>query len=296
MAKRSIIQASKHPWIAFVLRLLPDKIYIHLKWMFRRMPYSLDLNNPQTYNEKLQWIKLYDRNPLYTTLVDKYKVKAYVTEKIGADHVVPLLGVWDKVEDIEWEKLPEKFVLKCSHDCGGLVICKDKNNFDQKPAVLKLAKSFKKNYYYEGREWPYKNVKPVVFAEKYMEDEHGELRDYKFFCFNGEVKALMVGSERYNSEEVKQDYFDADYNHLPFTKGHPNAQMIPEKPKEFERMKDLAAKLSQGIPQVRVDLYNINGQCYFGEYTFFHDGGMVEFNPTEWDYTFGEWIKLPVRG
>lgn len=293
MAKKSIIQASRHPWIALILRLCSDKLYIRIKWLFRRMPYRLNLRNPRTYNEKLQWIKLYDHNPLYTTLVDKYKVKEYVAEKIGALHVIPLLGVWNNVEDIEWDKLPEKFVLKCSHDCGGLVICKDKKELDIKKSEEKLRKSLKKNYYYEGREWPYKNVKPVVFAEAYMEDEFGELRDYKFFCFDGTPKALMVGSERYNSTEVKQDYFDADYNHLPFTKGHPNAAVIPQKPNGFEEMKKLAAELSKGIPAVRVDLYNINGVTYFGEYTFFHDGGMVEFNPVEWDYIFGSWITLP---
>ena len=202
---------------------------------------------------------------------------------------------FNEAKDINFEKLLNQFVLKCSHDCGGIVICKDKSKLDINNAIEKLKKSLAKNYYYEGREWPYKNVVPVVFAEEYMEDEFGELRDYKFFCFNGQVKALMVGSERYKSEEVKQDYFDADYNHLPFTKGHPNAKITPNKPGGFEKLKDLASELSSGIPEVRVDLYSINGHPYFGEYTFFHDGGMVEFNPTEWDYRFGEWITLPQK-
>ena len=293
MAEKSIIQTTNHPWLAAVLSLCSDKMYLRIKWFARRMSYKLNLKNPQTYNEKLQWIKLYDRNPLYTTLVDKYRVKEYVEERIGADYVIPLLGSWDRVEDIEWEKLPTQFVLKVNHDCGGQVICKDKSKFDQNLAIKKLKESFKKNYYLEGREWPYKNVIPKVFAEAYMEDEYGELRDYKFFCFDGEVKAMFVATERNKGGEVKFDFFDANYNHLPFTQGHPNAEILPTKPKGFEEMKKLASKLSKGLPEVRVDFYDVNGHVYFGEFTFFHFGGMVEFHPVEWDYTFGSWIKLP---
>ena len=292
MAVKSVIQASKHPWMAALLRMCSDKAFIRLKWAGRRMPYKLNLKNPRTFNEKLQWIKLYDHNPLYTTLVDKYRVKQYVTERVGAEHAIPLLGAWDRVEDIEWEKLPNQFVIKCSHDCGGMVICKDKSQLDIPAASAMLKKRFDYNYYYEGREWPYKNVQPKVFAEAYKEDEFGELRDYKFFCFDGEVKALFIASDRQNkNEEVKFDFFDADFNHLPFTQGHPNAKS--SKPRGFEKMKQLAAKLSKGLPEVRVDFYDVNGHVYFGEFTLFHFGGMVPFNPTEWDYKFGEWIKLP---
>ena len=295
MAKKSIIQVSRHPWMKKVLGLFPDKMYIYVKWYGRRMPYHLNIKNPKTYNEKLQWIKLYDRNPLYTIMVDKYMVKKYVSDQIGERYVIPILGVWDNVDDIEWNRLPSQFVIKANHDCGGMVICKDKSKLDIEEARIRLKKALNNNYYYESREWPYKNVKPLVFAEKYMEDEYGELRDYKFFCFDGEVKALMVGSQRFKGGEVKQDYFDSDYNHLPFTKGHPNAEMIPQKPKGFEEMKRLAVNLSKGIPEVRVDFYDVNGHVYFGEYTFFHDGGMVQFNPIDWDYKFGEWIKLPSK-
>lgn len=294
MAHNSVIQISKYPLLSSILRLCSDKSFIRAKWFGRRMPYKLDLKTPQTFNAKLQWIKLYDRNPLYTTMVDKYRVKQYVTDRIGADHVIPLLGVWDNVDDIEWEKLPSQFVLKVNHDCGGQVICKDKSKLNIDEAREKLRKAFARNYYYEGREWPYKNVQPKVFAEAYMEDEYGELRDYKFFCFDGKVKALFIASNRQNkNEEVKFDFFDSDFNHLPFTQGHPNAEQVPNKPKGFEEMKELAAKLSKGIPEVRVDFYDVNGQIYFGEFTLFHFGGMVPFNPTEWDYTFGEWINLP---
>lgn len=296
MAEKSIVQASNYPLLKALLRLCSDKMFIKIKWRGRRMPYRLNLKNPRTFNEKLQWIKLYDHNPLYTTLVDKYKVKGYVTERVGDDYVIPLLGAWDSVDDIEWDKLPNQFVVKCSHDCGGMVICKDKSKLDIEKATEKLRRAFGKNYYYEGREWPYKNVQPKVFAEAYMEDEFGELRDYKFFCFDGEVKAMFIASDRQSEgEEVKFDFFDADFNHLPFTQGHPNAKQLPEKPKGFEEMKRLAAQLSKGLPEVRVDFYDVNGHIYFGEFTFFHFGGMVKFNPVEWDYKFGEWIKLPTK-
>jgi hypothetical protein len=296
MAVKSIVQASKHPWMAALLRLCSDKTFIRIKWAGRRMPYKLNLRNPRTFNEKLQWIKLYDHNPLYTTLVDKYRVKEFVTDRIGAEHVIPLLGAWDKVEDIEWDKLPDQFVIKCSHDCGGMVICKDKSKLNIKEASKTLSEAFNYNYYYKGREWPYKNVRPKIFAEAYMEDEYGELRDYKFFCFNGEVKALFIASDRQKKgEEVKFDFFDADFNHLSVTQGHPNAPQQPLKPKGFEEMKRLAAQLSKGIPEVRVDFYDVNGHVYFGEFTLFHFGGMVKFNPTEWDYTFGSWITLPEK-
>lgn len=295
MAEKAIIQVSKRPILSKALRLLPDKFFIFLKWKGRKMPYNLNLKAPQTFNEKLQWIKLYDHNPLYTKLVDKYRVKEYLERVISSDYIIPLLGAWDSIDEIDWEKLPNQFVMKCSHDCGGMVICRDKRSFNISEAKTKLKQAFKKNYYYESREWPYKDVKPKIFAEAYMEDEFGELRDYKFFCFNGEVKAMFVASDRSKETETCFDFFDADYNHLPFTQGHPNAKQLPPKPKGFEKMKELASKLSKGIPQVRVDFYDVNGHVYFGEFTFFHFGGMVKFNPIEWDYTFGSWIELPKK-
>ena len=259
------------------------------------MDYELNLDNPRTFNEKLQWIKLYDHNPLYTKLVDKFRAKQYVIEKVGEEHVIPLLGRWDDVNEIEWDKLPNQFVIKCSHDCGGMVICKDKSKLDINAAKKKLKRCLKRNYYWESREWPYKNVIPVIFAEAYMEDEYGELRDYKWFCFDGEPKALFVASERQKEdEETKFDFFDANFNHLPITNGHPNSSKLIEKPKGFDTMKDLASTLSKGIPEVRVDFYSVNGKVYFGEFTFFHWGGLMPFKPKEWDYKFGDWIKLPI--
>lgn len=276
-------------------RLFPAKWY--LKLVFRgNVGYRLNLKDPKTYNEKLQWIKLYDHNPLYPVLVDKYKVKKYVADKIGERYVIPLLGVWDSVEDIDWDSLPQQFVIKCSHDCAGMIICRDKSALDTEDAKKKLDKWLKSNYYYVWREWPYKDLKPVLFAEKYMEDRYGELRDYKFFCFDGEVKAMFVATGRNSGEEVKFDFFDADYNHLSLVQGHPNARVIPDKPECFEEMKRLAAVLSKGMPQVRIDLYEVDGQVFFGEFTFFHFAGMVRFEPAKWDETFGGYIRLPEKG
>ena len=290
----SRFKLTKYPLLSQIMRLCPDKWFIRLRWN-ANMPYRLNLKHPKTYNEKLQWIKLHDRNPLYTTLVDKYKVKQYVADKIGTEFVIPVLGVWDNVEAIEWDKLPNQFVVKCSHDCGGMVICKDKSKLDITKATEKLRKAFGHNYYYNGREWPYKNVQPVIFAESYMEDEFGELRDYKFFCFNSEVKAMFIATDRSKDTETCFDFFDADFNHLPFTQGHPNAKVLPDKPVCFDRMKQLASQLSQSIPEVRIDFYEVNGHIYFGEFTLFHYSGMTPFVPQDWDNTFGSWINLPLN-
>lgn len=253
-----------------------------------------NLEHPQTFSEKLQWLKLYDRKPEYTMMVDKYAVKEYVSHKIGKQYVIPVFGVWNRPEDIDYDSLPNQFVLKCNHDSGGLVICKDKSKLDKKKVCEKINKSIKRNLFYGTREWPYKNVKPLVFAEEYMEDKFGELRDYKFFCFDGKVKAMFIATDRQKlGEDTKFDFFDENFNHLPFTNGHPNADSMPEKPTHFEEMKVLAEKLSAGIPQVRVDFYEVDNRVYFGELTFFHWGGIKPFEPEEWDYKFGSWIKLP---
>lgn len=275
---------------------MPDDVFLRKKFKLA-LKKELDLENPKTFNEKLQWLKLYDRKPEYTRMVDKHEVKKYVAERIGEQYIIPTLGVWDSFDEIDFDALPDQFVLKCTHDSGGLVICRDKSQLDKQKAREKIAKSLKRNYYYYGREWPYKNVKPRIIAESYMEDEETkELRDYKFFAFDGAVKALFIATERANAtEETKFDFFDAEFNHLPFTNGHPNATVMPKKPQEFELMKQLASKLSEGIPQVRVDFYEVNGRVYFGEITFSHWGGMVPFEPEEWDYTFGSWITLPEK-
>lgn len=273
---------------------LPDDQF--LKKAFNiYMHKELNLDNPETYNEKLQWLKLHDRKDRYVTMVDKYEVKKYVSKIIGDEYIIPTIGIWDNFDDIDFRKLPQEFVIKCTHDSGGLVIVNDERKFNRKAAKKKIQKALKRKYYYLGREWPYKYVKPRIIAEQYMEDKVAkELRDYKFFCFDGVPKALFIASERQDAnEETKFDFFDMNGNHLPLTNGHPNAKKTPALPMQFEKMKELASKLSKDIPHVRVDFYEINGKIYFGELTFFHWSGFVPFAPEEWDYKFGEWITLP---
>lgn len=266
-----------------------------LKIAYRaRMGKRLNLKNPKTYNEKLQWLKLYDRKPEYTTMVDKYAVREYIKEKIGEEYLIPLLGVWDRFEDIDFEKLPNQFVLKCNHDSGGLVICKDKTTLDIELVEKKINNSLKKNYYFHGREWPYKEVEPKIIAEKYMVDESGdEIKDYKIMCFNGVPKVMLIVSDRQTEgEETKFDFFDMEFNHLPVTKGHPHSKKEIMKPQSFDEMKKVAEKLSAGIPHARIDFYDVNGKLYFGEITFFPASGFGAFKPEEWDYKFGSHIEL----
>ena len=268
-----------------------DRLYIKLDYL-SGMKCFPDLEHPKTFNEKLQWLKLNDKHEEYTMLVDKYAVKNYVKGILGDEVIIPTLGVWDEVEDIAFENLPQQFVLKTTHDSGGIVIVKDKNKLDLKAVKTKLRKSLIHNFYKEHREYPYKNVKPRIIAEKFMVDESGtELKDYKFFCFDGEVKFLFVATDR--PYDTRFDFFDKDFNHLPFKQGHPWAKKEIKKPVNFEEMKRIASILSKGIPHVRVDLYNINGRIYFGEMTFFHFAANVPFDPPEWDEEIGKLLKLP---
>lgn len=281
-------------WADGKFHFLTDKKYLELEFK-KNLGHRLNLSNPETYNEKLQWIKLYDRNPLYTKLVDKYAVKDYVSEKIGSKYIIPTYGVWDRFEDIDFNSLPKQFVLKCTHDSGGIYICKDKDLLDYSSAQRIINQSLKRNYYMSGREWPYKNVKPRVLAEAFMEDElTKELRDYKFFAFDGEVKALFIATDRQTpNEDVKFDFYDKEFHHLDLRHGHKNSDKMISKPECFDEMISISEILSKGLPEVRVDLYEVNGNIYFGELTFFHHGGFMPFDPPEWDHTFGEWIKLP---
>lgn len=275
--------------------LFPDKLYLNL--LFRlKMGYWIDWKNPRTFNEKLNWLKLYDRKPLYTKIVDKYLVKDYVKEIIGEEYIIPTLGVWDRPKDIDWDSLPNKFVLKTTHGGGGngVVICKDKTTFDKNDAIIKLKTSFNECTYKIFREWPYKNVDKKIIAEKYLEDTVvNELRDYKFFCFDGEVKYLYIATGRQKYGEPYFNFFDTDYNSLDFQQGHPRSEYIPSQPLCFDEMKKIAEKLSKGFSEIRIDLYEVNGKVYFGEMTLFHMAGFSSFNPNEWDYKFGEMIKLP---
>lgn len=297
---------------------LPDKEYLE-KIFKASMGYSLNLENPQTFNEKLQWLKLYNRNPAYTVMVDKYKVRDYIKETIGEEYLIPLLGVWDKAEDIDFDKLPNQFVLKCTHDSGGLCICRNKSIFDRRQCVEYLNKRLSNNYYKQWREWPYKNVSPKIIAEQYidvtqntplkcgdimsveeLQCEQG-LLDYKFMCFSGRVQALFLdigvvkGSSKH-AENYYRNVYDREFNLLPVKETRENYPLKIKMPDNFNQMVEIAEKLSSGLPHVRIDLYSIKGRIFFGEFTFFHGSGLSNFFvPKEWDKIFGDWIELPKK-
>lgn len=299
--KGSFLAVLRNPW-RLMLPLIykgrfdgwSDRRFLQVAFL-AHLGQRLNLRNPKTFNEKLQWLKLYNRKPLYTQLVDKWAVKKYIAEKIGERYVIPSLGVYDSFDEIDFDRLPDRFVLKCTNDSGGIVVCKDKGRLDKEKARHTLERSLKHSYFNLNREWPYKDVTPRILAEEYMEDSAtGELRDYKFFCFDGVPKALFIASDRQKEgEEVKFDFFDAEFNHLPIRNGHPNSVELPTKPRGFEEMKRLAAKLSEGMPHVRVDFYEVDGRVYFGEMTFFHFSGMVPIIPKSYDLLFGSWLELP---
>lgn len=271
---------------------LSDEAYLKMLYD-TRMGKKLDLNNPQTYNEKLQWLKLYDRNPEYTRIVDKYEFKNYITEKLGPEYVIPTIGKWDKFDDIDFDKLPDKFVLKCNHDSGGIVICKDKSKLDREAARKKINKSLKRNYFWGNREWPYKNVKPCIIAEKYLDLPEG-LTEYKLFSFNGRAEIILVCKGIAHTPSRTNTFFDRDFNKLPIQSLLPNQKEEEIKPAEYEQLLAIADKLSQGIPQVRVDFYIFEGQVYVGEMTFFHNSGMCKINPEEWDKKMGDMIDISI--
>ena len=273
--------------------LLPDKAYLRIKYFFKFGRF-LNLNKPSTFGEKLQWLKIYDRNPIYTTMADKYGAKEYITGITGKEYIIPTLGVWNRFEDIDFDSLPNQFVLKTTHDSGGVVICKDKNTLDFKTAQIKLNKSLKANYYYHGREWPYKDVKPRIIAEEYLSalDSEG-LVEYKIFCFDGEAKIVLVCKGQAHGVGRTNDFMDRDFKRIPVMSVNPHSSPDPVRPEQFDEIIEIAEKLSKGIPQLRVDTYIANGRVYVGELTFFHNSGMAKFEPEEWDYTFGSWIRLP---
>lgn len=281
-------------------RFLDDRKYLNMIFQ-AKMGATLDLAHPQTFNEKLQWLKLYDRKPEYTTMVDKFKVREYIAERLGEEYLIPLLGVWNDPDEIDFDALPNQFVLKCNHNSGlGMCICKDKAKLDIAKVKAELRKGLKQDYYLTGREWPYKNVERKIIAEKYMVDDgetrirnggKGELTDYKFFCFNGYVDCVMVCLER-SSQEIKFYFFDRSWNLLRYNIRGKNAPIdftVP-KPINIDEMFDIAEKLSQGLPFARVDLYSVSGKTYFGEITFFPDSGFDANLLSETDRRWGEMI------
>lgn len=273
---------------------MDDETYLKIAYRIK-MGKKLNLDPPVTFNEKLQWLKLHDRRPEYTTMVDKYEAKKWVAERIGEEYIIPTLGVWNHFDEIDFDALPNQFVLKCTHDSGGLVICRDKSKLDKVAARKKIETCLKHNFFWGQREWPYKNVKPRIIAEQYMEDAAtGELRDYKYFAFRGIVKAMFIASNR-QTGKTTADYFDMEFKPLSFTWGYPNSPKMPDRPQNFEEMGRIAEQLTKELPEARVDFYEVNGKTYFGEITFFDGSGMQRFNPDSWDETFGKWVKLPEK-
>lgn len=275
---------------------IPDKLFLQLMYR-RRMHKYLNLKSPKTFNEKLNWLKLYDRRPEYTIYVDKYKVREYIAKTIGEKYLIPLLGVWDNPDEIDFDKLPNQFVLKCNHDQGSLCVCLNKSTFDIESAKMKLNKSLKKDYFIDSREWPYKNVTRKIIAEKYMIDESevSSLRDYKFMCFDGKVKCCFVCSDRFSKEGLHVTFFDLDWKVLHFERHYPARKEGLPKPKCYDEMVILAEKLSKGIPFVRVDFYEINEKVFFGELTFYPGSGFEEFTPRSADIWLGSLINLPKK-
>lgn len=297
MSKKQLLKKLSH--------LIPDPIYIWLKYRMRTGKW-LNLKNPSGFNEKLQWLKLHDRDPRYSVMADKAEVKKYVAECIGEEYVIPTFGVWDTFEDIDFSKLPEQFVLKCTHDSGGLVICKDKSQLDVESARKRIHKSLNTSYYWHAREWAYKDIKPRILAEQYIADPWAEqflsqetntegLIDYKFYCFHGEPRFLYVAYANLVDGEKNDllSFLDLDWNLAPFyRKDHEQIPVLPPKPDNLDEMIQIARKLSTDIPFVRVDLYSISGKIYFSELTFCPGGGFGLLSPEEWEKRIGDFIEL----
>lgn len=270
---------------------LDDRSYLE-KLYRAKMGRPLNLEDPKLFSEKLQWLKLYDRNPLYTRLVDKYLVREYVAEKLGEEYLIPLLGVWDDPDEIDFDALPDQFVLKCNHNSGtGMCICRDKSKLDYEHVRKDLRKGLRENFYLKNREWPYKDVKPKVIAESYLEDtEDDALTDYKFFCFQGIPKVMYISKD--TGKDPRTDFFDMTFSHLPIRSKDPQADIPPVKPDQFEKMKQLAEILSMDIPHLRVDFYFAHSRIYVGELTFYHMGGFAKITPHEWDLRLGSLIEI----
>ncbi len=275
------------------LKLIPDSIYVPFKYRkaFGRWP---DLKNPRTFNEKLTWLKLNDHNPLYTRMVDKYEAKRYVADIIGEEYIVPTYGVWDRAEDIDFDSLPDKFVLKATHDSGRVIICRDKSTLDKNNAIREMRKSLRRNFYAVTREWPYKNVKPRIIAEKLLEvTDGGEIADYKVHNFNGVPKVILVCRDRFRETGLTEDFFDTEWKHISVRRpGHPNAPVLEDKPAKLSKMLELSEKLSNGYPFMRTDFYCVDGKVYFGEITLYPASASVPFIPQTFDELFGAELNI----
>ena len=276
--------------ILFFASLVPDKIYIQMTAK-GKLGYSINLDNPLTFNEKLNWLKLYNRNPLYTRMADKYEAKGIVAERIGSQYVVRNLGCWQSFDDIDFDALPDRFVLKCTHDSSGAIVCRDKSTFDKNTARKRINLSLSMNYFYACREWPYKNIQPRIIADELLDDHSGkELNDYKFWCFNGVPKYMYCTVK---SNDVYENFYDMDFKPVDINHGFRRRKPEFERPEDFNLMKELASKLSKGLPFVRVDFFYVAGRVYFGEYTFFDWAGLQPFRSRQQDMELGELIELP---
>lgn len=280
-------------FIVLLGKFLDDESFLKLLF-FHHLGYWPNLKHPQSFNEKLQWLKLHDYKPEYTTMVDKILVKDYVASKIGEEYIIPTLAVYDKLEDVDLEKLPNEFVLKCNHDSGGICICSDKSKLNKKRMYQRLNRALKRDYAAYNREMPYKFVERKILAEKYIDDLAGDIKDYKVHCFNGEPQFILVCSDRFSKSGLKEDFYDTDWNKLPFKRPeYEHSAQGTEKPLVLDQLLELSRKLSRGIPFLRTDFYIINDKILFGELTFFPSSGLGKFEPKEADYTIGEMLKLP---
>lgn len=277
----------------FILRFIPDFLWIKIQFR-RRMGTWPNLNNPKTFNEKIQWLKLHDKNPLYTTLVDKLSVRNYIADTIGEKYLIPLLGVWNNFDEIDFSALPPQFVLKCTHDSGGLVICSNKAKLNIDSARKKINNCLRFNYYWALREWPYKNVKPRIIAEKFMANNSAtDLLDYKVHCFNGLPKFILVCSNRNSKNGLNEDFFSPDWEKMDLHRpAHPNSEMTIQRPKKLDEMLSLSKRLSKNFRFLRCDFYEINGKLFFGEITLYPSSGMQKFVPDSWDSILGTWTNL----
>lgn len=272
------------------LKFIPTKPYIKMVYRIKTGK-KLNLENPVTLCDKLNWLKINDIHPEYTRMVDKVALHDVIKEKLGEDICIPMLGAWEHYSDIDFDKLPDKFVLKCNHDSGSVKIITDKSKINHDELNKFFEARLKMNPYNIGREYPYKDVKPMIMAEEYMvPEDKSDIDDYKFFCFNGKPEVCLVVTGR--AKDCRNDIFDMDFNLLDIDRVHPHSDVPIEKPETFDEMKELAAKLSKGIKMVRIDLYEINGKVYFGEFTFFPAGGFHLMKPDKWEKYFGDLIDL----
>jgi len=281
----------KEEWVYNYAPQMNDELYIKIFWYYK-MGYNLNLSEPITFNEKIQWLKLYDRNPTYTMMADKYTVKTWVKEQIGEKYVIPTYGIYDSFQEIDFSTLPNSFVIKATHDSGSAIICEDKSLIDIKEIEKKMNQSISRSKFFPEREFSYRDIKPRIIVEKFLGQTQEDITDYKFMCFDGECKLCFTCTERNSQDGLKVTFFDLNWNKLPFTRDYPNAEKEIPKPEQLENMVLLAEKLSAGIPFVRVDLYEIEGEIFFGEMTFYPGSGYEKFSPPEWDTIIGEWIKI----